>query len=103
MATAFAAPQYGPQPEAVQQVTQQWAPTSDFQTQSPFHFQTSAFASTSSVDQWASVNHHGNNVAVQPSRQNIEEVQRQWEKFIEYELDSTFNNNILTRRFVINS
>lgn len=72
MATAFAAPQYGPQP--VQQVTQQWTPTSDFQS--------SAFASAGSVGQWASVNHHSNNVAIKPPA-NIEEIQRQWAKFAE--------------------
>lgn len=73
MATAFAAPQFEPQ-QPVHQVTQEWTPVLDFQP--------SAFVSTDSVD------YHSNNVAVhvdvavQPPK-NIEEIRRQWAKFIE--------------------
>lgn len=98
MAAALAAPQYGPQPtpsnygSAVQgqpqfaapvQSVQQFAPAPQFE-QAPIQIQQQA-APQVSADQWASLNPYGSNSNGYPAeeRPQIEEIQRQWAKFLE--------------------
>jgi hypothetical protein len=61
VAAVFAAPQYGPAPQAAEQS----APVT--------------------ADQWATLNPYGSNSNAYPAeeRPQIEEIQRQWAKFLE--------------------
>ena len=93
VATALAAPQYGPQapPQQPQYGGQQAAP----QQFAPQQFTQQQFAPQEqapvqaapqvSAEQWASLNPYGSNSNAYPAeeRPQIEEIQRQWAKFLE--------------------
>jgi hypothetical protein len=87
VATACAAPQYGPAPQAVevpQQVSfEQWASLNPVELDAPQYEavapQFIAVAPEISSGQWGTPN----NGLQTEQRPQIEEIQRQWEKFIE--------------------
>lgn len=92
VATAMAKPQYGQQaaaPAPAWPAQQSPAPAWPAQQSSPapqWPAQQPAAAPAVTAEQWASLNPYGSNSAAYPAeeRPQIEEIQRQWARFLEY-------------------